>query len=328
VTLAERVYDNLVEKHQPGKHDQSTHGRRHPYGDGRQYGPLQDMKSWPDLGEQQFLREASYRDEDERTAKFGDIEWMTMGESPSTKQIMSGTSKQWYSAVGEHREDVYRIKPLPVGENGRSKGWKLTFKRKPIGEFTSLSDAKAAAWDHKKTGPVGKRFSDRVFEIMKLGLPKGGWIPGPNAEYRRVGDPPQGMKRPRYRLGKPMAEELEADTRAGGTTYNVANKSSPIKGMSLSIYPDRTKPFKPESFSHDDLIAYYRENADLIDKNGHYLGTWFDTDTNSIVADVAVVVESHEEATRLCVEHNQDAYWDLWEKKEIRVKKPRGKRKL
>jgi len=254
------------------------------------------MADWPSAAEQQWLREQGYKAEDKLLEEFGDMKWESWGPSPTIAELVAGEGRNFY------KSGDYDIRRAP------GKGWHLIWTdqgdRVGLGYFDSLSDAQRKAWAHVKSLKVHKHLQGR-HDQRSHGRYRGGSKQGPS-------------------LSKPMAEELEADTRTeGGTTYSVANKSSPIKGMVLSVYEKRTQSYSVEEFDHDSLIAFSRKNADLLAKDGHYLGTWVDSETGNVVLDVVIVVGTHEEAVRLGSQHDQDAYWDLGAKKEIRLKKPR-----
>lgn len=262
---------------------------------GRHRTLVDDVASWPDLGEQQWLREQTYRREDELSEKFGDLDWEAMGPVPSVQEVMTGTGKQWYHARG------FEIKRAP------GVGWKLTYGRRKIGEFAALSDAQAAAWSYVKERRVSKHYP-------------GGHDHDQSTHGRRRASP-NDARQSDTKLGEKMAEELEEDTLENeGASYQVANKSSPIKGMILSIYPDRTKTVKPRGFSHQSLSDYVKKNADLLSRQDHYLGTWVKPETGVVYLDVSVIVPDPRVAEKLCVKYAQDSYFDLEKKREVRVR--------
>lgn len=144
-----------------------------------------------------------------------------------------------------------------------------------------------------------------------------GWAPGPDAHWARVGES--------TKLGGPMAKELLKDAISRhGFTYSVTDRAERVVGKSVSIYPEREKPFPGVgSLSRADLQAYVKANADLLEQKGNCFGTWVSEETGTVFLDVAVVVASHAKARTLARQYNQDAYFDLGTKKEIQVKPKR-----
>jgi predicted ABC-type ATPase len=122
------------------------------------------------------------------------------------------------------------------------------------------------------------------------------------------------------RLTHTMAAALWRQTAVKhGATYSVTNKSSRIRGMSVSPYEGRGIVLPPGKGSHDDMVEFTKANADLLAKPGHYLGPWYDSKTGEVCLDVSIVVSSDAEARALCEQHNQRAYYDLEKDEEVWV---------
>jgi hypothetical protein len=81
--------------------------------------------------------------------------------------------------------------------------------------------------------------------------------------------------------------------------------------MVLSIYPSRSRAKDANKISLDDLADYLDSNSDLIGGDGHYMGGWHDPQTGRAVLDVSVVTRTREEAVRLCLQHDQKAFYDV-----------------
>ena len=117
-------------------------------------------------------------------------------------------------------------------------------------------------------------------------------------------------------------ESLLAQLRkpGGGFTYNPTTDDEPKEGLALSIYEGRSEAFPINDIVYTDFKAYIKKNADVLrsDPTVH-LGGWV-TD-GKVCLDLVVVLpqENHEEAVRLCRAHDQKAYYDLKNKKEIVV---------
>lgn len=110
------------------------------------------------------------------------------------------------------------------------------------------------------------------------------------------------------------ASMLLNEARAGGFTYDVAGRSSPKTGYSVSPYPDRTRVIDTKDLTADSISQYAKDNADVLAQPGAHLGGWRETKpdgTDRTWLDVSLVSQSKSAATALAREHNQVAIFDL-----------------
>lgn len=104
-----------------------------------------------------------------------------------------------------------------------------------------------------------------------------------------------------------------------GFTYQPLLKTSPTRGMAISIYPDREAIFNPLDLSAESLQSYIDENLDLLADPLNHIGGWYNPDDGKIYIDISRVVQSRREATRLCREYQQYAFYDLGTGEQVNV---------
>lgn len=131
----------------------------------------------------------------------------------------------------------------------------------------------------------------------------------------------------RNRRAKPQANTtgsgsmMESIVNSGGFTYSPSHRNSPKEGYSVSPYPKQSfaKPLK--DLTVDDIAEYTIKNAALLNKKGHHIGGWHDTDTGMVFLDISVVVKTPKEAKSLSEKHDQIAYFDLKKGETVYVNK-------
>lgn len=96
----------------------------------------------------------------------------------------------------------------------------------------------------------------------------------------------------------------------GGYTRDPRTGREVGMGFFVSPYPGRERPVPAESLSFRDVRGFARDNADLLARDGHYEGAWHDPETGIVSLDVSIRVESAEAARRLCLDHQQAAFYD------------------
>ena len=115
-----------------------------------------------------------------------------------------------------------------------------------------------------------------------------------------------------------------------GFSYQpVAEKFAPSTGFIVSPYPERSLIIKPGMVRDEDYYEFYAKNVDLLKDTNVYFGGWHDTDKESdsydhIFFDISIPVATDEEANALAVKHNQRAYWDLVNNREVKTRFPKG----
>ena len=105
----------------------------------------------------------------------------------------------------------------------------------------------------------------------------------------------------------------------GGFTYQATTGREPHGGYVVSPYPERSVSKSPKTVTPDDVMDYLNANKDLLKQPDHYLGAWHDGGSGKIYLDVSVVKQKEVEARQLALEHDQIAYFNLNEFKEVIV---------
>lgn len=90
-------------------------------------------------------------------------------------------------------------------------------------------------------------------------------------------------------------------------------------GFCTSIYPELSLAVKKEDFSQKDIDNYIERNRKFLEKDNHYLGTWYDTENETIYIDVSVVYNDCKESRQLSLEKDQIAFFDFQTFDEIVV---------
>lgn len=106
--------------------------------------------------------------------------------------------------------------------------------------------------------------------------------------------------------------------------YHNENSGSSIKdgkplteGYSVSPYLDRTKKIKGKDISKEDVESFREANKDLLENENNFIGTWYDSKTNTTYLDVSIHESNQSKAIELGKSHNQKAIWDLKNNEEI-----------
>jgi hypothetical protein len=97
----------------------------------------------------------------------------------------------------------------------------------------------------------------------------------------------------------------------GGFSYNPLSLEVPKKGHMVSIYPKRSKVIKAGDLKASDIRGYLEANRELLKRPGHYAGGWFDPETGLVWLDVSVVAGDANTAKQLCVENDQEGWYNL-----------------
>jgi hypothetical protein len=89
----------------------------------------------------------------------------------------------------------------------------------------------------------------------------------------------------------------------------------PKSGFMVSPYEDRQFVVKKELLTKEAISKYVKNNSDLLKKNYNYLGGW--VDKGKVYLDISVRRESQGLAMTLAVQHNQEAIYDVVNKRSI-----------
>ena len=116
---------------------------------------------------------------------------------------------------------------------------------------------------------------------------------------------------------EPIVYSLQAAIRERGATIDPNSHKRRSTGFAVSPY--KSREYQAASVSLAKFFAFRRVNKDLLDLPNHYVGLWFDTDSNRWFYDVVIVVNTRDEAERIGREADQLAIFWLDECKEIRL---------
>lgn len=120
--------------------------------------------------------------------------------------------------------------------------------------------------------------------------------------------------------GSAAAQSLKT---SGGFSLD-KDGQSPTSGYMVSPYKERERVIDGDA-SASDISIFEKDNADLLDKPGHFLGGW--KDSGKTYLDVSLNVPSRAEAHALGLKHGQLEVWNVAESKSEKTEepKPRGR---
>ncbi len=132
---------------------------------------------------------------------------------------------------------------------------------------------------------------------------------------------------PRRKLKKATSTDiLNRTLEFGGSTTNIIGDDIKLLAQSgeagrfnVAAYPELTLTIPFDDGSELAIQQFADEHIALLRKENHFLGTWHDTETDEIVLDIAVSVDSQADASRLAVAHDQNSIWDNISGQEIRT---------
>lgn len=104
---------------------------------------------------------------------------------------------------------------------------------------------------------------------------------------------------------------------AGGFTINPLSADIPKEGFVVSVFESESRSFPLDRVSLGDFVGYVMERQALWADRGNYLGGW--VHEGKVFLDVSRVVRSAREARELAEKHDQIAYWDIGNKREVIV---------
>jgi hypothetical protein len=112
-------------------------------------------------------------------------------------------------------------------------------------------------------------------------------------------------------------EQVAAHNTNGGSTFDTqGNNLSGANKYSVGSYPERTAQVEGE-LTPEHIRRFKTLNADLLNQEGHGIGTWLDHDTGKHVIDVARLYDDRGEAVSAGKAANQKAIYHLGGEGEI-----------
>src|SRR5512146_81215 len=104
-----------------------------------------------------------------------------------------------------------------------------------------------------------------------------------------------------------------------GFTYSVITHSMPIVGYAVSLHKEREAKIPAATIDYPALVEYVVKNADLLNQEGNWLGTWHNPDDGMVYLDVSTVLYSPSDAEVQGRAHQQLSYYDISKKKVVPI---------
>jgi hypothetical protein len=108
----------------------------------------------------------------------------------------------------------------------------------------------------------------------------------------------------------------------GGFTTKNHLGDNPAGGYMVSLDKDSEHALPADSFTDEDVEAYKQAHADALADPNAYLGAWHYG--GQVYLDVSHHFDSEDEANDAAVRHNQIAYYDLANGREVTTRQPQG----
>jgi hypothetical protein len=116
----------------------------------------------------------------------------------------------------------------------------------------------------------------------------------------------------------PKNEQLTAHETTGGSTFTPEGKNLAGKDLyAVGAYPDRT--MQVDKLTPEVLTKFKTDNADILSKSNHAVGTWLDTDTGKSVLDISKTYTNREKGIAAGKAANQKAIYHLGGEGEIQT---------
>lgn len=96
----------------------------------------------------------------------------------------------------------------------------------------------------------------------------------------------------------------------GGFTVDTSTSREQTMGFFVSCHPERESVHPVETVRRSDIRGFVKNNADLLNKDGHFYGAWHDPETGNLYLDISIGTESAEEARTVAKENDQIAFFD------------------
>jgi hypothetical protein len=120
------------------------------------------------------------------------------------------------------------------------------------------------------------------------------------------------------KIKTPEDDQLSAHEEGGGSTFTPAGENLAGKDLySVGAYPERT--VQVDKLTPEVLAKFKADNADVLEKGDHAVGTWKDPDTGKAVLDVSKTYADRAEAVAAGKDANQKAIYHLGGEGEIQT---------
>lgn len=115
---------------------------------------------------------------------------------------------------------------------------------------------------------------------------------------------------------KELIKKLEVAD--GGFSYSLLGKKEPQKGYMVSDKAHLEK-FVYENIE-EEIEKFLKENIEILKNENYFLGAWRDPEDFHVGLSISKNVASFEEAYKIAQENKQISFYDLANKKSIRIK--------
>lgn len=129
------------------------------------------------------------------------------------------------------------------------------------------------------------------------------------------------LRLPRQLPVRQLAALISAVHAADGGA-SIHSRFGNLKGQPLfavSLYPERTARINGSDVPAVIVLAYIRQNRDLLEDPRAIIGSWYNADEETSYLDVAVVLSDEAVAAQLGEQYNQIAIYDLAREQEIEL---------
>lgn len=96
-----------------------------------------------------------------------------------------------------------------------------------------------------------------------------------------------------------------------GATVDLINKVPITSGFAYSPYPKRSRRIHVSDLSEEDITTYVKDNMDILQEPGNFLGVWHDPSDGSVYLDISVVTDDAHQARKGCEDNDQIAFFDM-----------------
>ena len=112
------------------------------------------------------------------------------------------------------------------------------------------------------------------------------------------------------------AKRIYLDTLANGGSSTNLDNDSPQKGYMVAL-PGRELIVKPDWFNTTTIDEFIRSNINALENEECYVGSWLDTDTNTISLNISINVVDLHQALQIGEENHQLAIYDVVKQESI-----------
>lgn len=278
-------------------------------------------KEESDEFEQGVSKLKSFEEERGRLTEVFDKDWDGLSESEIDKHQADrdANDKQRDTLFEEYATPDEKKKAAKLASKADSKFEDLKNK---VGMGQYPYDRRIAEANYKES--VMDRILDTYkFEIEKLkSEPKGGVQESQTEE--KTEQPVEEKVKPTIDKNQKIVEDHNAKPLDNRGTSLDKDGNEMTEGFVVSPYKGREKVVEGSEITKEQIDEFESANKDLLGKDGHFVGTWFNEKDGKTYIDVMVNEKNLDAAKQIAEENEQLAIYDLKEKKEIPIGEESG----